>query len=509
MSKQIGFILMLSIFSMSWSFGQVVDPVQFNLTSGITLPIGESNDYYTIGGAVSGNINFKLPFIPVLSILGDLEYQYLPIWTGNNINIISARGGFGINPPLGKRLKSLFYTSAGYYYGILGETEENGYGNFTFSSGINLGFNLTPRIDLGADIRYSYLYDSSEGPLFQGIRFSAGIRYSVLLKKKLEIIEMNMLEIFPVLFKHYDNNSFGHIVISNNSSLPATDVVITFFVEGYMDNPTLCKRIPIIQSNTLEKVDLFALFSSNVLNITEGTKASAKIAIEYNHDGKTSTVEQSQTLRLYGRNATRWDDDRKAAAYVTAKDPLVLEYSKRVTNLISQISGRTLDLNLKKAIGIHEALRETGLSYVTDPQTPFKEFSENVLAIDYLQFPRETLAYKSGDCDDLTILYCALLESIGVETAFITVPGHIYMAFSLKTPVSEAGKMFSNMNDFIISDHDMMFLAEGSKVNLIYDRDEILLKFGPHIEQYPDKYNVRKRTLTFQTGRNRVYFSGI
>jgi hypothetical protein len=39
------------------------------------------------------------------------------------------------------------------------------------------------------------------------------------------------------------------------------------------------------------------------------------------------------------------------------------------------------------------------------------------------------LYYRGGDCDDLSILYCSLLEVLGLDTAFITVPGHIYAAF--------------------------------------------------------------------------------
>jgi transglutaminase-like putative cysteine protease len=35
--------------------------------------------------------------------------------------------------------------------------------------------------------------------------------------------------------------------------------------------------------------------------------------------------------------------------------------------------------------------------------------------------------YRAGDCDDLSILYCSLLEAIGIRTAFVTIPGHIFM----------------------------------------------------------------------------------
>jgi hypothetical protein len=58
---------------------------------------------------------------------------------------------------------------------------------------------------------------------------------------------------------------------------------------------------------------------------------------------------------------------------------------------------------------------------VVDPVTPYKKFSQN-LSVDFLQFPNQTLEYKARDCDDLSMLYNALLESVGIKTAFITIP---------------------------------------------------------------------------------------
>ena len=74
------------------------------------------------------------------------------------------------------------------------------------------------------------------------------------------------------------------------------------------------------------------------------------------------------------------------------------------------------------------------------------------LAVDFLQFPKQTLEYRAGDCDDLSILYNALLESVGIKTAFITIPGHIFSAFSLDMTDEEAKKQFENEADFIFID---------------------------------------------------------
>jgi tetratricopeptide (TPR) repeat protein len=69
--------------------------------------------------------------------------------------------------------------------------------------------------------------------------------------------------------------------------------------------------------------------------------------------------------------------------------------------------------------------------------------------VDFLQFPRQTLQYTSGDCDDLTALYTSLLEAVGVETAAITVPGHIYPAFALQSAPEEARRGFSRPEDLL------------------------------------------------------------
>ncbi len=97
------------------------------------------------------------------------------------------------------------------------------------------------------------------------------------------------------------------------------------------------------------------------------------------------------------------------------------------------------------------ALREHGLSYVVDPKSSYKELSADKRAADYVQFPRQTLQFKAGDCDDLSAAYCALLEAVGVPTAFITVPGHIYAAFKLDQDGQEARQAFSTVEDLIVA----------------------------------------------------------
>ncbi len=331
---------------------------------------------------------------------------------------------------------------------------------------------MSPALSLTGDISYVYNFYLNQG---LGLSLGASYSFPLNIRKKvrsplpekpqpldetkvkrtgtgLELSTIELDKIFPVLFKHYDTNPVGKVVLYNNEKSPVSDVVVSFYVERYMDNPKESVLQGQISSHEEKSLDLYALFSDSVLDITEGTKVSAKISLTYSYKGKSYKKEYTESLEVYDRNATTWDDDRKAAAFVTAKDPGILEFAKRVVGWTKDTGSKSVNANLSTAMGIHEALRLYGLSYIVDPKTPYTEFSKNKLSVDFLQFPRQTMNYTAGDCDDLSILYSALLESVGIETAFITIPGHIYMAFSLDMDPDTARNSFLRPDDLIYSD---------------------------------------------------------
>ena len=169
-------------------------------------------------------------------------------------------------------------------------------------------------------------------------------------------------------------------------------------------------------------------------------------------------------------DAITWNDDRKVAAFVSEKDPAVLSFSKNVAAVVKSRGNGALSLNLQTALAMHQALQLFGLSYVPDPKSPYAESSKKKDVVDFLQFPRQTFEYRSGDCDDLTILFCSLLEAVGIETAAITIPGHIYMAFDIDASPAEVRRSYLHPDDFI-------FMADKSWVPVeITERTEGFLR---------------------------------
>ncbi len=149
---------------------------------------------------------------------------------------------------------------------------------------------------------------------------------------------------------------------------------------------------------------------------------------------------------------------------MTTKDSAILKFSKNISAMVKNRFSGPIDQNLCTGMVLHEALTLYGISYNIDPTTPYKEFSKHKLALDFLQFPRQTLEFKAGDCDDLSILYSALLEAVGIETAFITVPGHIFMAFSLNIKPEELKKTLRYPEDLIVKDDKAWIAVEITRI---------------------------------------------
>jgi len=81
----------------------------------------------------------------------------------------------------------------------------------------------------------------------------------------------------------------------------------------------------------------------------------------------------------------------------------------------------TIDASLQRAMAAYEALRRLDIACIEEEPTPSPLGKP----------PAQTLRDHGGSDSDICILYCSLLEALHVETAVITIPGHIFAAFSV------------------------------------------------------------------------------
>lgn len=182
------------------------------------------------------------------------------------------------------------------------------------------------------------------------------------------------------------------------------------------------------------EIDITASYNQEIFT-TEGiTPLTGEIIADYISRNKAANQRFSVSYDLHDKTALSWDDDRKVAAFITPADSALRNYSSyiRQTSKNEVISG--LSEALQTGMQVYSALTEIGVLYQVDPTSPFTAAQSNPLIVDSISLPRDTLKRATGDCDDLTVLYTSILETVGIETAFITVPGHIYAAFNTRVP---------------------------------------------------------------------------
>jgi len=471
-------IVLILLGSVSVIHSEGLENFSVHLRPAFELPLGsksfifEEKAMYKVGGSASVRLQYIFPNIPMLYTEGVLNYG-IHQTQAEVLSLPSIGGGLGVNFRIGNIMSFFAGGELGWYLGVFPGASMGS--NPYAGASMNMMWDFTPNFTLsaGAGYRYYLGYDSgtdSFTDLYQGAHASIGTVFHLergKFRSKLQVEDINFDPVFPVFYSYYDDHPVGSVSLKNTENSTITDVDVFFNVSQYMEQPKLSASIPSVGRNESVTADLNALFTNSVMQLTESTKVSAEIITEYTYLGKRFTQRIPQTLKIYDRNSMTWDDDKKAASFVNAKDPTVLIFSKNTAGLVRDQGNNPINLNLRIGMGIFETLKLYGMNYVIDPKSAYQEISQNQNVIDYLQFPAQTLTFRAGDCDDLSILYSSLLESVGIETAFITIPGHIFMAFSLDLEPREANKEFTNVENLIFIDDgtwlpvEVTLLSEG------------------------------------------------
>ena len=246
----------------------------------------------------------------------------------------------------------------------------------------------------------------------------------------LDISEISLSEVFAAMYKYYNENPVGKISLKNKSEKTVEKIHAEISIREYMDYPTESRVYRNIKPGQELTIPLYAVFNNKILTVTEDTPLNAEIKIRCVIDGKEQSLTRNQSLNLFNRNAMTWDNTAKLASFITPRDTVVKVYARGVVQKFRNSRLLFMNSRLQSAVELFDSLGVFGISYVSDPRTPFTSFSKNKNQVDYIQYPRDTLRFKTGDCDDLTVLLCSLMENLGIETALATVPGHIFLLFN-------------------------------------------------------------------------------
>jgi hypothetical protein len=308
---------------------------------------------------------------------------------------------------------------------------------------------LDPSYALSIDIHPNLRYLYSLGYLrdFDGFIFGIGFAVSYRFGddpdaagstiRSIRFGDIEMPNLYSAMQSYYVDHPFASVVLTNTESHEIEDLQVSFFQAGYMDTPTPLESIAVLAEGERVEVPLRASFNREVFSIEGVTPVTAEIIVTYSSMGRVAEQRQSLTYDLHDKTSIVWDDDRKVAAFITPADGALRNYASFIRQSCKESEVVSYSGELQFAMQLFHALGELGCIYQVDPVLPFTKVKEDGMIVDSINLPRNTLVSTTGDCDDLTVLFCSLLETVGIESAFITVPGHIYAAVNTRVPSSE------------------------------------------------------------------------
>ena len=430
----------------------------------LSVPVGANALVFGVGGGSGLSVTYRLPPFPMVYAVGALDYGFVSsLAPGTSLSALGLGAGAGVRLPLLPFLSANIFGTGGYFLAFLNGPGAPAEGNPFLSGGVRFDFDIADSWGIGAGGAYRYF-----AGLFSDVAVTVAATYHVPaiaaagrgaalpagftpLKndgRGLRVIGLKADPIFPVFSKHYDDHPLAEVALRNFEGVPADKVKMTAIMKGYMDGARECAVQAKVEPGKDAAAMVFGLFNDRLLEVAERTKLSLTLVVEYSQYGKTFRDEYAPSVDVLYRNAMTWEDDRRMAAFISSRDPAANGFARGVLAAAREARNRALSQDLQSAMLIFNALREFGLTYVKDPVSALATGDRN--AVDSLQFPQETLNSRSGDCDDLSILFCSLLESVGIETAFITTPGHVFAAFLLDVRPEDVVKAYGKSEDFIV-----------------------------------------------------------
>ena len=369
----------------------------------------------------------------------------------------------------GSRLETGFGIAAGPYAGFSGE---KGHYAPWYRAYADLGFRINTKLSLGLNVSwFDCQYNTYWGnPGAAGLTAGISVNLKFDTKKATGNVDATIdceESVFPLLYTIYKENPFGTITVNNNENAEIRNVVVKFRSEGYTSSELECGRIKMIHKHRSENVAFCADFNDKLLRFSESGQISGEIVIEYELLGDNRVSVVPVTISVYNRNTVRWFDPAMISSFVSTNSQEVLELSKYIVGIARNYLHSGLNRNLQFSMYVFEGIVNSGIAYEDTSDTPYDKFHLDPQELDYVQYPYQTLTYRSGDKDDVGILFMSMLESVGIGAAYIPMQDDFIVAVLLGDDSNSIRNMFDGEDRLLIVDDQiwiplsMMQIGEG------------------------------------------------
>lgn len=317
------------------------------------------------------------------------------------------------------------------------------YGAYT-GAGINIV--ITSWFALNFDLKYHFVDFEFEKD-YSGLEFGGG--FSFMWGSTREIFQIKDIkpvvsDIYPTYYQFYNTYPLALVSIKNVAGYPI-EINIRSNIRQFSERAKDSGYLRIERGKTKD-IPVTVIFGKRLLETNRREPAVLDMEIEA-RAGRTMKKEISAQIMIHSRNAWNGEMD-KLVFFVTPDHEDILKLSREIMSE-KKIEDNNGSENFQKAQVIFDELKNMGIHYHRDPNIVFYKD-------DRVQFASETLNLGNGDCDDLVVLFSSLLESLGINTAFVEVKdpqkeiAHLYLIFDSGLLPDQGYLISSNEKRFVI-----------------------------------------------------------
>jgi hypothetical protein len=249
-----------------------------------------------------------------------------------------------------------------------------------------------------------------------------------------------LTDIYPTLSDKYTDKPFASADVVNFTEKPVTVKPLSR-IERI--NPDWIQS-PEVRINPKDTSTVY--FYTIIPNAYSNSKAEISY-IDFSLSVSDEEYEDKIQKPVLINSNNAWDGNVSNLHFFIEKDlAFSINYSKNVLSKYKQELDSipyALSQFYKSKIIFNEFVKE--MVYTSDPRA----------TAEYVQFPRETLELKGGDCDDLSVCYSSLLEAVGIETSLVDYKPdngirHVNLLINAGFAPDKAGLITGNDNKFFI-----------------------------------------------------------
>lgn len=258
----------------------------------------------------------------------------------------------------------------------------------------------------------------------------------VLLKQFNRLnLSLEIDDIFPAIFRHYEKHPLGRLVVVNNYPIQIEKLYLTFQLKGLMEDLKLEPLVGLAPGDTVA-IPLYARFEpAAILDSALESPRSAWVKAIVESGGTRVDRSAQQTVNIHGPDQISWEQPGSLNAFVNPNSISVKRVMQQVRDLVPQNYENDLPARssgIFNSVLVFNLAKQFALNVEADPKGA--DGTYNGRGLDSVKGPDQTLKY-GGDCDDMVVLWASLLMNRGVSVAAVKIPYHIMLLADTGVPV--------------------------------------------------------------------------